>query len=234
MSDCDIKPAKPPPLPGWTRSTRWRLLGVACSPLVLRPVSEWFSWSGMHLGFLGWLLQLAITFLMVGAVLGLPVCLVGCCILRWRRNAAWLLLCAVVAPAGLYLGERLSQPIRRQAIQGMAARAEPLIAAIRKFESTHGAPRVLTELVPQYLPAIPTPGLNSSPEFYYTREKRFYAHENAWIISVHAPHPPPFSGFHRPVIHDDGEVIYLPNQNYDERASRVVVERVGTWAYVHE
>ena len=185
--------------------------------------------------FLGWLLQLALAFLLVGGVLGIPVCLVCCCVPRWRRNAAWLLLCVVVAPACLYLGERLSQPIRREAIQGMAARAQPLIAAIRKFESTHGAPHVLTELVPKYLPAIPTPGLNSSPRFYYTRARRGEnLHDNVWIISVHAPHPPPFSGFNRPAIRDDGEVLYLPNQNYDVLAARGVVERIGAWAYVHE
>lgn len=116
----------------------------------------------------------------------------------------------------------------------MAARAEPLITAIRKFESTHGAPRVLTELLPKYLPAIPKPGLNSSAEFFYTRTVRYAQHENAWTISVHAPHPPLFSGFNRLAIRDDGEVVYLPNQNYEVLDSRGVLERIGTWAYVHD
>lgn len=196
------------------------------------PVAVWLSWCESHIGIFGWVLSLLLAFLLVGAILGVPVCIVGCCIPRLRGNAARLLLCALVVVACLYLGQRLSQPLKRHALQATVARAEPLVAAIRRFEAETGKPPLeLTELVPKYLAAIPTPGLNSSPEFYYTRAKRYeYLHDNDWVIKVH----PPFSGFNLAAIRYHGEVIYLPKQNYDVLTSDSILERIGTWAYVHE
>ncbi|MEN9575513.1 MAG: hypothetical protein RL514_3368 [Verrucomicrobiota bacterium] len=190
------------------------------------PCSEWLSWSESRSGALGDLLSLGFIYLFLVAILGIPLSLLVCCIPRYQRKAGWLLLCSVVAVVCFGLGFHLSQPFRRQALQQVITRAESLIVAIRKFESEHGKPPPdLSALVPNHLAAVPTPGIHTSPEFFYRLPKPDESIDgNAWMLEVN----PPIVGI------GFDRFIYLPNQNYPERGWGGVLERIGTWAYVHE
>lgn len=217
---------KPPISKERSGSTRWQLLGLAFALTGLMPLAEWLSWVESGFQHIGGLLVWMGMFGLAGALVGLPVCFIGGCIPRFRRHAAWALVCLSIAIASFFLGFRLSLPIKRFALDQVVARAEPLVAAIHKFEATTGKPpQTLAELVPNYLATIPKPGIGTSPEFYYRLPERDESIEgNAWMLDVN---PPVIGiGFDR--------FIYLPNQNYPERGWGGVLERIGTWAYVHE
>ena len=190
------------------------------------PLAEWLSWGESGLQHIGGLLVWMALLGLAGALVGLPVFFIGGCIPRFRRHAVWGLVYLSIAVASFFLGFRLSLPIKRFALNQVMARAEPLVAAIHKFEATTGKPpQNLSELVPNYLARIPKPGIGTSPEFYYRLPERDESIEgNAWMLDVN---PPVIGiGFDR--------FIYLPKQNYPERGWGGVLERMGTWAYVHE
>lgn len=163
---------------------------------------------------------------LAGALFGMPICFIAGCIPRFRWHAVRGLVCLSVAVACFFAGFSLSLSIRRFALEQVMARAEPLIAAIQMYEAAQGRPPAeLVALVPEYLPNIPTPGIGTSPEFYYRRPAPEDDLEgNAWMLDVM---PPVIGiGFDR--------FIYLPKQNYPHRGWGGVLERMGTWAYVHE
>lgn len=218
--------SKPPVSREWSASTRWQLLGLAFVLAALMPLAEWLSWRKSGLHHLGGLLQWLAMFGLAGALLGLPICFIVGCIPRLRRHAGWGLVGLSIAVISFFAGFSMSLSVRRVALGQVMVRAEPLIEAIRKHEATSGRPpRDLAELVPNYLSVIPTPGVGTSPEFYYRRPAPEDDLEgNAWMLDVN---PPVIGiGFDR--------FIYLPKQNYPERGWGGVLERIGTWAYVHE
>lgn len=226
MPDIDTAQAKPTTTPDWSRSTRWQLLLAAISPLWALPLGEWISWHNSFLHHVGLCLSFVETYVIIGAVAALPVSLVGLFLARHRRNSLWLLPCSVLAVVCFSFGLHLSQPIKRQALEQVMHRAEPLIAAIRKFEAEQGKlSSDLFALIPGHLATLPTPGIGTSPEFSYLLSgKRKDMGDNPWMLEVR----PPVAGIGFDVF------IYLPNQNYPKRGWGGVLERIGTWAYVHE
>ncbi|MFA6542924.1 MAG: hypothetical protein WCS99_00760 [Limisphaerales bacterium] len=226
MNDCAQPSAKTPASKEWTSSTRCQLLGLAFAPAGLLPLAEWLSWRESGLHHLGGLLALIVILSFPGALLGLPICFIGGCVPRFRRYAAWGLVCLSVAVASFFVGFRLSLPVRRVALEQVMVRAESLIEAIRKHEAATGRPPSnLAELVPGYLSVIPTPGIGTASEYFYRRPAPEADLEgNAWMLDVM---PPVVGiGFDR--------FIYLPKQNYPHEGWGGVLERMGTWAYVHE
>lgn len=225
-SDGDSVQVNSPASHEWNSSTRWKLLSLAFSAVLLLPMAEWLSWHESVIHHVGLFIGFGFLYAFVGFVVALPASLIGLFLPRQRRNAAWLLLCSLIAATACISGLYLSQPIKRRALHGVMARAEPLIAAIRKFEVEQGHPPPnLSALVPSQLAALPTPGIGTSPEFSYLLSgKRTDMGNNPWMLEVR----PPVAGIGFDVF------IYLPKQNYPERGWGGVLERIGTWAYVHE
>ncbi len=190
------------------------------------PLAEWLSWRGSFIHHIGLIVSSGLTYVLALAVLALPGSLISLCIARHRRNAGWMLLCSPIAVACFFFGLQLSLPIKRHMLEKVMARAEPLIVAVRKFETANGKPPLhLFALVPNQIAAIPTPGIGTSPEFGYRLPKPGEEGEgNPWMLIVH----PPVAGIGFDVF------IYLPKQNYPETGWGGYLERMGNWAYVHE
>ncbi len=220
------EPSKPSAPNEWSASTRWRWFGLALLPALLMPLGEWLSWRDSFAHHLGLLIGWFGTIPMAGPIIAVPVCLLGLCWQRHRRNAAWALLCWLLALGSVIAGLLLAWPIKYGALAGVMHRAEPLITAIRKFEAEQGKPPPdLAALVPDHLATLPTPGIGTAPQFsYLLAGARTGMGDNPWMLEVHPPVA--FIGF--------DVFIYLPKQNYPERGWGGVLERIGTWAYVHE
>lgn len=138
---------------------------------------------------------------------------------------AWLILAVAyisLAIGGLVLGSW----IRSHGFQRLALRSAPLVSAIRAYAEDHGRPpSTLGELVPRYLPRVPSTGMMAYPDYrYYVGTNAASYEGNPWALVVHAP-----SGG----INFD-KFIYFPMQNYPTRGYGGSLERVEDWAYVHE
>ena len=226
MNDCVEPFAKPPAVKEWSASTRWQLLGLTFALTGLTPLAEWLWWRESFVHHVGVFISLVLMFVPMGLFIALMASLLGLCFNHHRRNALCLLLCSLTAIPCYCFGLVLSHPIKRTALNQVMVRAEPLIAAIRKYEAASGlSPADLGVLVPGYLAAVPTPGIGTSSEFYYRRASPDDGSEgNPWMLIVR---PPVIGmGFDR--------FFYLPNQNYPERGWGGVLERIGNWAYYHE
>jgi hypothetical protein len=104
---------------------------------------------------------------LVGCVLG--AVLIPCFLIRrsTRRVALFAALAWALLLGSIDLAKNLRDtPIHR--LEGIPARAEPLVAAIEQFRAANGVyPESLGVLVPTYLDAIPTTGLVGYPLFRY-------------------------------------------------------------------
>lgn len=99
------------------------------------------------------------------------------------------------------------------AVREVAEQGAPLIDAIRRFETTRGTPpATLSELVPEYLPSIPTTGIRLAPEYEY-RVGSDARCDNPWMLSHSFPDMLPFPL--SPISTDFGCThYYLPRGNY--------------------
>jgi hypothetical protein len=99
-----------------------------------------------------------------------------------------------------------------------------LIRAISASESAHDRPpSILAELVPEFLPSVPTPRTGGQYLYYAGKEAEYYEN-NPWALRV--PVPCQVMGF--------DEMLYFPRQNYPKHGFGGSLERIGSWAYVHE
>jgi hypothetical protein len=141
------------------------------------------------------------------------------------RGAGRLGLSAAVV-AGTAAGMWLGPMHKMHRVRQVAASATPLIRAIQTFERDQGRPpQDLTELVPGYVPAIPSTGMRGYSQWNYIRgtDARLYG-ENTWVLVVHTGGP----GF------NFDQLMYFPNQRYPVFGHGGWIERLGAWAYVHE
>lgn len=208
------------------RRDRIQLVLFALSSLAYFPFSHWvattpigttlFLWGQMFYG-----LALVVT------LVALPVLLVRLCFRRARRASAFLLIVS-----GLYIsccmgGIILGHRTRMAGMHAFAERSQPLIDAIGSYERDHSVPpRSLQDLVPDYLPIVPSTGMMAYPTYrYHTGANANEEHAgNPWALSVFTP-----SGG----INFD-QMLYFPRQNYPDRGYGGSLGRVGSWAYVHE
>lgn len=115
----------------------------------------------------------------------------------------------------------ISQPIRLFGFHLAGERAQPIIDAIQTYEKQNGkVPERLSDLVPSYLPALPT----RIPPMQIVSKPEALGHYpgNHWILKAPAG---------RGILNWD-EFIYLPAQNYE--ALKEPIERVGKWGYQFE
>jgi len=143
---------------------------------------------------------------------------------RTRRGAAIVALCGVTYVLGAKVCLGIGHRIRMQAFHEFAERSQTLVDAIESYNTTYGHyPDTLTNLVPEFLDAIPTTGMGAYPHYEYrTGTNSWY--DNPYVISVDTPS----GGINWDMF------LYFPKHNYPQRDFGGVLERIGTWAYVHE
>lgn len=199
--------------------------------LVLTAFLYWAAWvwPALPFGFgsavfegIGFFLPLA----SLAALAGIVVALVGVVRNRRRARGARLLGLSAAVVAGTAAGMWLGPIHKMHRVRQVVTSATPLVRGIQAFERDEGRPpRDLTELVPQYIPAIPPTGMRGYSQWNYIRgtDARAYS-ENTWVLLVHTGGPG---------INFD-QLMYFPNQQYPEFGHGGWIERMGAWAYVHE
>ncbi len=141
-----------------------------------------------------------------------------------RRTGGSLLVCSIVFVITAISVARLSKPIHHRAFQALAVRSEPLVGAIHQYAKAKGhPPAALSDLVPEYLPAVPGTGLPAYPNYEYSTASEEWQ-GNPWALYINTP-----SG-----VPNWDMFIYFPWQNYPERGYAGRLEKIRDWAYVHE
>lgn len=205
---------------------RWTLLMFALSAVVYFPLADWLATTSIGTRLL-LELQFFYLFPLLVAILSLPVLAVMLCLKRTRPRARPLLILAIVYIVCCLVGGRVARSVRRAGMHAATERAQPLVAAIERFERERGEPpKALEDLVPEYLPTVPSTGMMAYPKFrYHTGDEAQRRYENnPWALSIFTPSY---------VLNWD-MMLYLPKQNYPERGYGGSLERIGDWAYVHE
>jgi hypothetical protein len=210
-----------------TASTRIRLVEApllcVLIPLVCIPAAEWMAVAPRGNEAFLWAM-LILVFPALVAVPAIFVGLVGLAFQRVRRHSIVLALCSSAYLVAFVFSVRLGASIRIDAFHSLAERSKPLVAAIQSYERKHGhPPDSLKELVPEFIPAVPSTGMGAYPEYRYSSPATNYE-GNPWVITVFTP-----SGG----INFD-QFFYFPLTNYPKRGYGGWLERVGDWAYVHE
>ncbi|MBI2302956.1 MAG: hypothetical protein HYU66_28960 [Armatimonadetes bacterium] len=105
-----------------------------------------------------------------------------------------------------------------------AERASPLVQAIGRFERDHRRPpKVLGELVPRYLPTVPDTGMCGYRDFRYKAPATDGDPPDRWELWIDCGWGMNFD-----------MLYYQPLERYPEHGHGGRIERVGSWAYVHE
>lgn len=134
------------------------------------------------------------------------------------------LLGAVVL--GAFLGASIGRHLRTGAFKALAARSEPLVTAIQRYEQEHGTlPASLDDLTPRWLDAVPSTGMGGYPDYeYLVGEEAARYKGNPWVLRVEAFGP----GMQWDTF------LYFPNQDYPKYGYGGSIEPLAGWAYVHE
>jgi hypothetical protein len=161
----------------------------------------------------------------------LLISLIGLIFKRFRRLSAIVCFACLSYFVVGVVSLRIAGSVRMAAFEDVAERGKPLIAAISSFEADRGRPPAdLSELVPDFLDAIPPTGIRAYPAYTYVLPDTAgffcgepWPEENPWILVVHAG-----------VIGGWDMFVYFPQGNYPEVAYSSVLEEVGDWGYYHE
>ncbi len=159
------------------------------------------------------------------AVVAAPLALLGCLHRRTRTVCLPLL-----APLAIFMvvgiaSARLGASVRMNGFHVLAKRSTTLVDAVTAYDRAHGKPpAALSDLIPEFLAAVPRTGMGSYPDYRYGVNKPRRYHGNPWVLYVSTS-----SG-----ILDFDMFIYYPDQNYPKCFCGNLLERVADWAYVHE
>lgn len=165
--------------------------------------------------------ELLFSLLGTTALISIPICSVKVLLNSNRFKASILLLLSVLVIVSNGLGAWFGHRVRTTEIKNFTDRSQKLISALKKYEHDHESlPESLEDLVPAYLPSMPTTEMVAYPDYEYHKG---YA-GNPWALSVFTP---------KGLLNFD-QIVYLPNQNYEELPFPEQYERIGDWAYVHE
>jgi hypothetical protein len=160
-------------------------------------------------------------------IIGLPIALVGA-VIRWTRGG-WLVVASCVLLVGLIFGAiDIYANLQADGVRRAVRRAEPVIAAIDRYEVREGHwPAALEDLVPRDLEKIPGTGMAGYRSFrYYGPDGDFpYGRRlfETYELRVDVGRILQFDCF-----------VYWPERSYPDRMYGGMVERMGSWAYVHE
>jgi len=144
---------------------------------------------------------------------------------RYRKIAIQVLVASGVYVSASIIGGYIGEELRTRGLHAFAARSAGLVEAIRSYESQNGTPPPdLASLVPDFIAAIPSPGLADDPEYdYSTGESTKSSYQgNPWVLIVSPP-----------AINFD-TLLYFPLQNYPDQGYGGWLEKIDDWAYVNE
>ncbi len=184
----------------------WAVPVLAWRALLLAGIG---SWTTHGLGAFIALLALVIA-LFASAFRALP---------KARAAASTTSAAALGLFTGICFAGVLSATWRMTAFEWSTHRARPLVEAIERYELDNGKPPTkLDALVPLYLDQIPgrLPPLEIAVTLDYP--------PNKWLLRADAG-----SGF----LNWD-QLLYLPQENYDDFTWGGSIERLGAWGYLHE
>lgn len=142
---------------------------------------------------------------------------------RYRGNAARVVAASLVVTAGFFPALYGARQLRMIGFYLASKRAEPLVDAIARYDRDQGVPPLkLNDLVPIYLPRLPS----RLPPFEIVtgEEARRDFYGNRWALVANVS-----TGLLNWDI-----FIFFPSGNYPEADYGGVLERIGSWAYVHE
>jgi hypothetical protein len=206
--------------------SRITLVFFAVSALAYFPFSQWISTTRIGTTIFLWG-QLFYALAMLAALVASPVLVVRLFSGRERRATVfYLFVCFLLIACGVG-GVRLGQRTRRAGMRSFTDRSQELISAIDAFEREHSAPpKSLDQLVPDYLPIVPSTGMMAYPEYTYRTgdDAAEYYLGNPWALTVSTPS----GGINFDML------LYLPNGNYPKHGFGGWLEPIGDWAYVHE
>jgi hypothetical protein len=209
-----------------TRRHRILLVLLAISGIGYFPFSQWISTTRIGTTYFLWG-QLYYGLALMAAVVAIPILSVTIFFKRSRPHSVFFLFLSILFVPCCIAGIILGRKTRMAGMESCGQRARPLITAIEQYERDHSTPPdSLHDLVPDYLPNVPSTGMMAYPEFRYhsgNQAKEEYD-GNPWALSIYTP-----SGG----INFD-MMLYFPNQNYPDRGYGGSLERLGDWAYVHE
>jgi hypothetical protein len=169
---------------------------------------------------------------LIGALLAMIVaamlvlfCGIAAAIARWNwRPIALAAVTIGGMAAGFIPGLWCFGYAKQHAYSLVGPRSAALIEAIESFERTEGIPpSSLAELVPKFIPSIPSTGMAAYPDYEYAREAGPCVDGNRWHLKV-----------------DAGELLkwdfffYCPMKDYPTRGWGGSNEVIGDWAYLHE
>lgn len=133
---------------------------------------------------------------------------------------------------------------RKAALLETIESAQPLIDALRQYETAHGHPPArLDDLVPSFIGQIPSPGGPAHGEWEYWASTpggrieggkwhrvRLDSTAGGWALGIAVR-----KGFRPVLIYDIGDYfVFHPSGVYPVRAYGGVLERVGSWGYYRE
>lgn len=145
----------------------------------------------------------------------------------WRRQpkrALVLLVLSGVWWSGLLVRPFQFWPARRTGLEKTTRKAQVLIAAIENYRRAKGFyPDNLQQLVPQFLPVVPSTGMLAYPNFDYQNDEDSQLFQS-YELRIETPFG--FLNWDR--------LVYWPEKNYPTYFYGGGTERIGDWAYVHE
>lgn len=185
-------------------------------------VSPWGSDTALMMSFVASIPAVVVIFgMMLVGILCLPMLFVPKVFkiaFKFLITSGVFILCAIAVI-------RYGGNLRIEAFRQLAARRALLVSTIERFEQEHHRPPTgLSELVPGYLPSIPSTGMPVYPDYEFEIGYAGSEFDDRWRSFVQTPS----AG-----INWD-QFYYIPSQNYPENGFGGSIEKVGGWAYVHE
>jgi hypothetical protein len=159
------------------------------------------------------------------------LCVLAIVLKRRSKGAGLLLFVLAVSLASVAVAPaswEVALLARRASLRNIQEHAVPIVFGVAQFEKEQGRPPlVLEELVPAYMDRVPNTGLRGCPGFEYEvldDSVSYAAEAGGWELRV------PCGGG---MLNWD-TYLYWPTGRYPERTHGGWVERLDTWAYVHE
>ena len=177
--------------------------------------------STTHLWLSGLLFLFVLAFLII-FLIALPLAIVK----KFRSKVINTLIVTILFVTIAIICIRIGASIRNDAFFHLADRSSVLIAAIENYKNEKGSPpKTLAELVPKYLPKVPSTKMGAYPEYGYLAGEEAQRYDgNPWVIVIQTPS----GGINWDLF------IYFPLQNYHKRGYGGSLEIIKNWAYVHE
>ncbi len=187
------------------------------------PGPEWLAIPVMILSGIATFAPLGIIAYPVGVLVAAAAAVV--CPPHLRASRLWL-------AAAFALGFAIAVPaipgvraLRMWGVRHVPDRAQPLLSALTRYhEERDRYPAALSELVPTYLPRVPYTGMMGYPDFDYRHPGEAREEAGGYDLYVSCG----MSMFNFDSLH------YWPSQDYPDKMYGGGVERVDSWAYVHE